>query len=281
MISSHKQPIKWLIGLIALITAISYLTVYLIPASYPLITNGALVSGLVIGVLLLSLFTHIQNGEYAYPRWCVFIIAILLSISCQLLIQYWQPLLIKIIGLQNYWTIMAQPIHIYLIIGWALLAILLLITTCSILLKLTRPFAILGFYQLSPLTILIAFSAWTIALDCYLTPTLLQSLSFQLANQLSITDNNHIQWLYKSAIAALILIKIITAIYYRERCLEQVQRLLWISITIWLIILLADMALITLNNLLLNYINSGAIIATYYLLIAMISVLIFQLYLKQ
>ncbi len=281
MFNSHKQPIVWLIALIGLITGISYLTVYLITTPYQLITNGALVSCLVTGVLLLSLFARIQNGEYAYPRWCVFIIAVLLSIGCQLLLKYWDPLFIDVVGRKRYWSIMAEPSRIYYITCWALLAILLLIATCWLLLRLTKHFVVFGFYELSPMAILVGFSAWTIGLDCYLTPSLLKTLSFDLASLLTITNEDIVQWLYRGLIAIFILIKIVIAILYQRKWFEKVQRLLWISITIWLVMLLANMALIALTNLFVSYIGTAGVIVSYYVLVAMVTVLIFQLFLKE
>ncbi|MFD1259765.1 hypothetical protein [Entomomonas asaccharolytica] len=281
MINSHKQSIVWLLGLIGLITAISYLTVYLIPTTYHLITNGALVSLLVIGVLLLSLFTRIQNSEYAYPRWCVFIIAIILSICCQLLLKYWDPLFIDIIGRQRYWSIMAEPSRVYYLTCWALLALLLLIATCWLLLRLMKRFVVFGFYELSPWAIWVGFSAWTMGLDCYLTPSLLKTLSFDMANLFSISNENGVQWLYRGLIAVFILIKIAIAVFYQEKWFEKVQRLVWVSITIWLIMLLADMALLALSHFFISSISAVGVLVIYYLLVAMVTVLVLQLFLKQ
>lgn len=281
MYNSQKQSVIWLVVLILLITIISYATVILIPSTNSWLVNVATISCLVTGIVLLSIYSRIQIYEYTYPRWCIVFIAIVLSILCQLLFKYWQPLLIDLLGRQSYWSILAEPSRVYYLTGWSLIAILLIILANWLLLKLSKPFVVLGFYQLSTLPLLIGFSLWVIGLDSYQTPALLQSFSFDIANLLTINNNDLIIWINRGLLVAFILIKIIIALFYREKWLEQVQRLGWVAITIWLIMLLADMALTALKGLLTAYIGAIAVIAGYYGVLLIITVVIFQLFFRK
>lgn len=281
MYHSQKQRVIWLIVLIVLITIISYGTVTLLTTANLWLVNGVTVSCLVTGIVLLSIYTRIQLCEYAYPRWCIVFIAILLSILCQLLITYWNPLLIELLGRQNYWSILAEPIRVYYLTGWSLVAILLFMLANWLLLKLSKPFVVLGFYEVTALPLLIGFSGWVIGLDNYQTPALLQSFSVDIANLLSINNDDLIPWINRGLLASFILVKIVIAFLYREKWLEQVQRLIWVAISIWLIMLLADMALTALNNLVTDYTSTVAAIAGYYGILLIVTVVVFQLFFRK